>query len=78
MKHNEQNNSNKWAVHFKVPIDNVLAVAHKCWDSLSIKAWNNYKRDKREEQHNSKVHTNIHPKITLSHFFSKQFSPFLT
>ena len=62
-------------MHFNASIDNILAIAHKCWDSLSIKARNNYKK---KEQQNPKVYTNTHPKITPSHFFSKQLSPFLT
>ena len=44
MKRNGQINGNKWAVHFKAPIDNVLLVEHKYRHSLSIKARNNYKR----------------------------------
>ena len=56
-------------MHFRAPTDNVLTIAHKCWNSLSIKAWKNYKRN---EQRNLK---DTHPKITLSHFLSKKLSP---
>ena len=61
MKRNRQSNGNKWAVHFRAPIDNVLAVEHKYRHSLFIKVRNNYKR---KEKQNPKVYTNTHPKIT--------------
>ena len=70
-KRNGRSNGNKWAVHLRAPISNVLAVEHKYRNSLSIKVRNNYKR---KEQHNPKVHTNIHPNITPSQFRSKHFS----
>ena len=54
MKRNGRSNGNKWVVYVKAPIDDILVVAHKSWDSLSIKTVNNYKR---KEQHNPKVHT---------------------
>ena len=69
MKRNKRINGNKWAVHFKALIDNVLAFEHKYKHSLSIKARNNYKR---KEQQNPKVHMNTHPKITPSQLLSKQ------
>ena len=47
MKHNGQSNGNKRAVHFRAPIDDVLAFEHKYRHSLSIKARNNYKRNKK-------------------------------
>ena len=59
MKRNRQSNGSKWAVHFRAPIDNVLAVEHKYRHSLFIKVRNNYKR---KEKQNSKVYTNTHPK----------------
>ena len=68
MKWNRRNNGNKWVVHFRTLIDNVLAVEHKYKHSLSIKARNNYKR---KEQQNPKVHTNTHPKIAPSQLLSK-------
>ena len=70
-KRNRWNNGNKWAVHFKAFIDNILAIGHKYRHSLFIKARKNYKR---KEQQNPKVHTNTHPKITSSQFLSKQLS----
>ena len=54
-------------MHFRAPINNVLAVKHKYKHSFSIKAKNNYKR-----KENLKVHTNTHPKITPSQLLSKQ------
>ena len=65
----KQSNGNKWVVHFRAPIDNVLVVEHKYRHSLSITVRNSYKR---KEQQNPKGHTNTHPKITPSHFLSKQ------
>ena len=56
-------------MHFRSPIDKVLAVEHKYRHSLSIEARNNYKI---KEQQNPKVHINTHPKITPSHFLFKQ------
>ena len=47
MKRNGRSNSNKLVVHFRAPIDNILAVEHKYRHSLSIKARNNYKRKKK-------------------------------
>ena len=44
MKRNGRSNNNKWVVYFRAPIDNVLAITHKYWNSLSIKARNNYKK----------------------------------
>ena len=44
MKSNGWRNGNKWAVYFRVPIEDTLAVAHECWDSLPIKIGNNYKK----------------------------------
>ena len=72
IRRNERNNDKKWAVHLKALIGNVLAIEHKyCWNSLSIKAGNNYKG---KEEPNPKVYTNIHPKITPSKFLSKHLS----
>ena len=44
MKCNRRSNGNKWVMHFRAPINNVLAIKHKYKHSLSIKARNNYKR----------------------------------
>jgi len=44
MKRNGRSNGNKWAMQFRAPIDNVLAVEHKYRNSLSIKVRNRYKR----------------------------------
>ena len=70
MKRNRWSNGNKWAAHLKASIDNILAIEHKCRNSLSIKTRNIYKR---EEQLNPKVHTNTHLKITPSQFLSNNF-----
>lgn len=72
-KSNGRGNGNKGDVHTRAPIDNVLAVVHKCRDSLPFKAMNSYKR---KGKHNQKVHTKFHPKLLLSQILSQNF--FLT
>ena len=67
MKCNGWSNGNKWAVHLRAPIDNILVVEYKYRNSLFIKARNNYKKNQ-----NPKIHTNTDPKVTPSHFLSKQ------
>ena len=45
MKSNGQSNGNKWVVYFRAPINDTLAIAHKCWDPFrqetTIKKWQN-------------------------------------
>lgn len=49
-KSNGRGNGNKGDVYTRAPIGNVLAIVHKCRDSLPFKAMNSYKRKGKHNQ----------------------------